>query len=119
MSSSVRPPGSPGAPPISPAGSGQVGETSPGSAALKSQAPASAPGGAGASDSASASPSAEWLRRLDAGEVTKSQAIEGLVAQAVEAHGGARLSVAQRGELADVLRQTLLGDPVLGALLGE
>jgi hypothetical protein len=92
-----------------------VGGTAAGSAALKSQAPASAPGASPASSSAS--PSAEWLRRLDAGEVTKNQAIEGLVAQAVEAHGGARLSAAQRSELADVLRQTLLGDPVLGALL--
>jgi len=58
------------------------------------------------------------LRRLDAGEVTKTQAVEGLVAQALEASGGARLNAAQRSELADVLRQTLLNDPALGALLG-
>jgi hypothetical protein len=55
---------------------------------------------------------------LEVGEVTKTQAVEGLVAQALEAHGGARLSAAQRAELSDVLRSALLEDPVLGELLG-
>lgn len=112
MSSSIRPPGAPPAPssvdevgPLreGPAG---VGESDP----MRQARPSS-------SEGVASSPTAEWLRRLDAGEVTKDQAIAGLVAQAVEAHGGARLSAAQRHELADVLRQTLLNDPVLGTLL--
>jgi hypothetical protein len=116
MSSPIRPPGSPGS---SPAGLGSVGETAPSSAPAKSQATSGSAGAAASSTTeTSASPTADWLRRLDAGEVSKSQAVEGLVAQAVEASGGARLSAAQRNELAEVLRQTLLNDPALGALLG-
>ena len=118
MSSSIRPPGTP--PPAS-AGLGAAGEVAgsatqvqPG-AGDKVQGASAGPSQTGALDS----PSADWLRRLDAGEISKSQAIDGLVAQALEAQGGARLSAAQRGELAEVLRQTLLGDPVLGSLLGE
>jgi hypothetical protein len=116
MSSPIRPPGSAGP---SPAGLGSVGEAAPSSAPAKSQGTTGATGAAPSSTSeTSASPAADWLRRLDAGEISKSQAVEGLVAQAVEASGGARLSPAQRNELADVLRQSLLNDPVLGGLLG-
>jgi len=64
------------------------------------------------------SPSATWIRRLEAGEVTRAEAIEGLVSHAVEQHGGATLSVARRMELEGVLRAALLDDPVLGRLLG-
>ena len=116
MSSSIRPPGTP---PPAAAGLGHVGEAAPGATTPQAGRGAGVQAGATSETGAPSSPSAEWLRRLDAGEVSKSQAIEGLVAQALEAQGGARLSAAQRGELADVLRQTLLGDPVLGALLGE
>lgn len=117
MSSPIRPPGSTGP---GPTGLGSVGEAAPSAGPTKSQGTAgAAPSQTSSTGATSQSPTADWLRRLDAGEVTKSQAIEGLVSQAVEASGGARLSPAQRSELADVLRQTLLGDPVLGALLGE
>jgi hypothetical protein len=65
------------------------------------------------------SPTSVWLSRLSAGEITKQQAIDGLVEQALSAQGTTRLSLAQRSELSEVLRATLLGDPVLGQLLGE
>jgi hypothetical protein len=121
MSAPIRPPGSP---PPGLTGPGSLGEAAPGASAVQSGRPAQvAPGaasaGAAEAQAAAPSPSTEWLRRLDAGEISRQQAIEELVAQALEAQGAARLSAAQRSELADVLRQTLLGDPVLGALLGE
>jgi hypothetical protein len=64
------------------------------------------------------SPSVELLARLDAGELTREQAVEGLVAQALEVHGGARLPAAQRAELESVLRAALEDDPTLAQLLG-
>jgi hypothetical protein len=64
-------------------------------------------------------PTAAWLQKLHAGEVTREQAVEGLVAQAIESHGGARLSHAYRQELEAVLRAALLDDPVLGGLLRQ
>lgn len=112
MSSSIRPPG---APPPGPAGLDAVSELQSGKAAAPS-----APEAAGAQPQTASveSPAGAWLRRLSAGEVSKQEAVEGLVAQAVEAQGGARLSAGQRAELADVLRDALLNDPVLGELLG-
>jgi len=59
------------------------------------------------------------LRRLEAGEVTRGQAIDGLVAQAVEQRGGSHLSPSLRAELEGVLRAALMEDPVLGRLLGD
>jgi hypothetical protein len=67
----------------------------------------------------SQSPTGVWLSRLSAGEITKQQAIDGLVEQALSAQGAARLNAAQRSELSEVLRASLLGDPVLGRLLGD
>jgi hypothetical protein len=64
-------------------------------------------------------PTGIWLSRLSAGEITKQQAIDGLVEQALSAQGTARLNAAQRAELSEVLRASLLGDPVLGRLLGD
>jgi hypothetical protein len=64
-------------------------------------------------------PSAAWIRRLEAGEVTRAEAVEGLVAEAVERHGGAQLPPALRGQLEGVLRTALLEDPVLSRLLGD
>ncbi len=63
-------------------------------------------------------PTAAWLRQLETGEVTGQQAVEGLVRQALEAHGGAALRPAQRAELEQVLRAALLDDPVLRELIG-
>lgn len=112
MSSSIRPPG---APPVGTTGPSSIGDLKPeqagGAQGVRAQDAAQA-------KPATETPTSQWLRRLEAGEVTKAQAVEGLVAQAVDAHGGARLSASQRAELADVLREALLGDPVLGELLG-
>jgi hypothetical protein len=112
MSSSIRPPG---APPPGPTGLDGVSDLKPGQTDAVASSQAAGQTGAAA---ATESPTGAWLRRLSAGEVSKEQAVEALVAQAVEAHGGARLSAAQRAELSDVLRDALLGDPVLGELLG-
>lgn len=58
------------------------------------------------------------LARLQAGEVTREQAIDGLVHEALEASGAMRLPAAQRSELEGVLRGVLLDDPTLARLLG-
>jgi hypothetical protein len=134
VSTSIRPPGSaPG-----PAGldgvdahaldtpestsKANAGVTETSVAARSSQAgPVSATAQAGQAQAAATqeTPSARWIRRLEAGEVTRAEAIEGLVAQAVERKGGARLSPQLRSELEAVLRTALLEDPVLGRLLGD
>jgi hypothetical protein len=61
---------------------------------------------------------ASVIARLEAGEVTREQAIEGLVQEALALHGGGRLPAAQRAELEAVLRSALLDDPTLSRLLG-
>jgi hypothetical protein len=58
------------------------------------------------------------LARLQAGELTREQAVDALVTQALELHGGARLPAPQRAELSSVLRAALLHDPALASLLG-
>ena len=116
MTSSIRPPG---APPAGSPGLQGVQELEPGAAASETAASGrAAPAAQGAEAQAAGGPTGEWLRRLEGGEVTKSEAVEGLVAQALESHGAGRLSAAQRAELAEVLRSALLEDPVLGELLG-
>lgn len=112
MSTSIRPPGGPASGTSGIDGTSEINRTEPGGTsegvtgtAAASQAPVGVE-----------SPTAVWLRRLEAGEVTRHEAVEGLVADAVAAHG-AHLSVAQQSELSDVLRATLLDDPVLGRLL--
>lgn len=114
MSASIRPPGTP---PPTPSGLSEIEAQRPdgleagreSGRASESSAPAEG----------SQSPTSVWLSRLSAGEITKQQAIEGLVEQALSARGAARLDPAQRSELSDVLRASLLGDPVLARLLGE
>lgn len=66
-----------------------------------------------------ASPSEGWLNKLQAGEVTREQAIDGLVQQAMDNHGVSHLPPAQRSALEQVLRATLLDDPVIARLLGD
>lgn len=61
---------------------------------------------------------ASVVARLESGEVTREQAIDGLVEEALALHGGARLPAAQRAELEAVLRSALLDDPTLSRLLG-
>jgi hypothetical protein len=75
---------------------------------------AAAPAGA----SAAQSPTATWLNKVASGEATRAEAVDALVAQALEAQGGAKLSPAQRTELESILRSALLEDPVLSRLLG-
>jgi hypothetical protein len=75
---------------------------------------AAAPAGADAAQS----PTAAWLHKVATGEATRAEAVDALVAQALEAQGGAKLSPAQRSELEGILRSALLEDPVLSRLLG-
>ena len=123
MSTSIRPPGGPAAPGATDiAALSDVQGTEAASPLDKSAGVGGAAGASGAAPTqgarAAESPSAALLSRLQAGEVTREQAIEGLVAQALEVHGGARLPPAQRTELQQVLRAALLDDPALGRLLG-
>ncbi len=116
MSASIKPPA--GSAPSTTGVQGSA-DIKPAAAADTSavQAPAthaSHAAGAAASESASAA----LLRKLETGEVTRQQALDGLVSQALEVHGGARLPAAQRAELEQVLRATLLDDPVLARLIG-
>lgn len=116
MTASIRPPGGP---PIAP---GATGIEGPSEVHADQPVPV---GQAGAANRVAPAQTAEvqgpteaLLSRLEAGEVTREQAIEGLVTQALELHGGARLPPAQRSELAGVLRAALLEDPALVRLLG-
>jgi hypothetical protein len=123
VSTSIRPPGGSGPGPLEVDGPGtsQAAEkvgTPQGSAAAASTASATQAQAAQAS-AAQETPTASTLRRLEAGEITREQAIDGLVAQALERHGGANLPPTLRAELAGVLRSALLEDPVLGRLLGD
>jgi hypothetical protein len=126
VSTSIRPPGSgPGSvglgsieTPEAASGAGGVTETG-GTQRAASTGAAGSVNAAGTPQAGSTGETnaASWIRRLEAGEVTRAEAIEGLVAQAVERQGGARLPAHLRNELADVLRAALLEDPVLGRLL--
>ncbi len=118
MSSPIRPPTGPRPSPSGVEGASetravdrtQVDGAAPASGAAPTASPAAAP--------AASSPTAAWLERLQAGEVTREQAIDGLLAEALRAHGGDALSPSHRAELEGVLRAALLDDPVLGGLLG-
>jgi hypothetical protein len=121
VSASIRPPAG------STPGSAGIGELPEAGAASELQgAEAASPSGVGRSEasrseaarSAEPSPTSSWIQRLEAREISRAEAIEGLVAQALETHGGARLPPAQRSELEGLLRSALLEDPVLGRLLG-
>lgn len=115
MSTPVRPPGGPSSPTVGGIdASAEVAPTKPSATtevarATRLETPDAAPP-AGSTESV--------ITRLQAGELTREQAIDALVGQALERHGGSRLPVAQRGELAGVLRDALLHDPALGRLLG-
>jgi hypothetical protein len=121
VSTSIKPPtGSPGgAAGIEGAGDvADVADVADVSAGQAGRVGAADSASAAASASAAQSPTGTWLHKLASGEVTRAEAVEGLVAQAVEAQGGARLSPAQRSELEGLLRGALLEDPVLSRLLG-
>ncbi len=103
MSVSIKPPGGPGV----------VGVDGPGEAA-----PSAAVGVGDASPASVQSPSATLVAKLDAGEITREQAIDGMVAEALSALGASKLPAAQRAELEGVLRTALAEDPTLNKLLG-
>lgn len=115
MSTSIRPPAGSPLGPSALDGPSSVGHSESAESAGVRNAASSAPAAQAAPTS---SPTGVWLARLEAGEVTRSQAIDGLVAQALEVHGAASLPAAQRAELSGLLRSALLEDPVLGRLLG-
>lgn len=104
----IKPPGG-GPGPIE--GSEGAAELDAAQGASESQAPAQATGQAEGGTAA-------WLQRVDAGEITAEQAVDGIVAQALEAPGAAALSNSQRAELESSLRAALLDDPSLRALVG-
>jgi len=113
----IRPPGGPVIPGVS--GVEGASEIQPGQAVdVGAVAGAERAGQAAASEAMGPTPTADVLARLEAGELTREQAIESLVAEALEVHGGARLPPAQRNELTSVLRAALMDDPALGRLLG-
>lgn len=114
MSASIKPPtgSAPGVSDVQ--GTADIQPSSATDASAVRGAAAQTTAAAGQTESASAA----WLRQLEAGEVTRQQAIDGLVAQALEKHGAARLPASQRQELEHVLRAALLDDPVLSGLLG-
>ena len=115
MSTPVRPPGGPSSPGVGGIDpTAEVASSKPSAAAevarsARIETPEAAP---------AAGSTASVIARLQAGELTREQAIDALVAQALELHGGSRLPATQRSELAGVLRDALLHDPALGRLLG-
>jgi hypothetical protein len=119
VSPSIRPPGSTPGAGIGDAadvgGVGAAGEVHGSEATAASEATRSSEAARAAQPEGA---TAAWIRRLEAGEIGRAEAIEGLVAHALEAHGGAQLPPAQRVELEGLLRSALLEDPVLGRLLG-
>lgn len=110
MSASIKPPGGPGV-----VGVESLGEVAPGDAATVSGATSSQ---ATSPTATVDSPSAALLARLDAGEITREQVIDGMVAEALSALGASKLPAPQRAELESVLRSALAEDPTLGRLMG-
>jgi hypothetical protein len=72
---------------------------------------------AGAGTSQLQGATAEVLSQLSTGAISRDQAIEALVSEALARHGAGRLGPSQQADLASVLRAALLDDPVLGGLL--
>jgi hypothetical protein len=116
LSNPIRPPGGPQ--PASIAGVESAADVSAGESSSSVGAGERAGRAAAAGSSDVQGPSEALLARLSAGEVTREQAIEGLVREALEANGAAGLSGARRSELEAILRSALLDDPTLGRLLG-
>jgi hypothetical protein len=120
MSTSIRPPGGPAA--TGPAELEQLSEAQAGQQAGQTSSATREAAAASRAETAHGteveSPAASVLAQLDRGEVTREQAIDALVIQALETHGGAALPAARRHELAAVLRSALLDDPALSRLLG-
>lgn len=123
MSTPIRPAGGPLAPGVSGLDSAVTGASDVEGSAGVASTEASA---SKAIDQAVSAPlgtevhgaTATLLARLEAGEVTREQAIDGLVREALDVHGGQALPPAQRAELEAVLRTALLDDPTLSRLLG-
>lgn len=119
MSTAIRPPGGPST--VGAADLGAASEVeSAGDAAGTSAVDKAGAAGAVAPTSTHQvqSPTAALLARLDAGEITREQAIESLVSEALSAPAVSRLADAQRAELESIVRASLLEDPTLARLLG-
>jgi len=114
VGSSIKPPGAGSPDAIDAADAAGAAETLSEAEQSASAKGADAPEGAGATQGGTEA----WIARLDAGEVTREQAVDGIVAEALEAHGGSQLDPARRSELEGVLRDALQDDPVLGVWLG-
>jgi len=108
VSGSIKPPGG-GSTPIDPLAEAE------GLAQADEAAGSAAP--EGAREPAAPTGTAAWLERLDTGQITPEQAVDGIVSEALESHGAGRLDPARRAELESVLRAALLEDPTLSALL--
>jgi hypothetical protein len=122
MSTAIRPPGGPSPAGAADSAAGLEVESSVGAGGASALEGSRAAGAADAVTPAAAqqvqSPAGALLSRLDAGEITREQAIESLVAEAIAAPGVAHLPAAQRAELETILRASLLDDPTLSRLLG-
>jgi hypothetical protein len=119
MSTAIRPPGGPSAAGAADIAAASDVESSVGAGGASALDRTGALGAVAAPAAAAVeSPTGALLARLDAGEITREQAIESLVAEAISAHGVSHLPAAQRAELETILRASLLDDPTLARLLG-
>jgi len=122
MSTAISPPGTATAAGAADIAAGSDVESSVGAGGASALERSGAAGALGAVAAPAApqvdSPTGALLSRLDAGEITREQAIESLVAEAISAHGVSHLPAAQREELETILRASLLDDPTLARLLG-
>lgn len=116
MTSSIKPPGGPGA---LDSGPSPLTESAPAAGADRISATpetTSAHTAASAAEQAAPSGAAGWLQRFESGEISREVAIDGIVSQAMRTHETGALSAAQRLELETVLRDALANDPTLSAL---
>jgi hypothetical protein len=119
MSTAIRPPGGPNTVGAADIDAASEIESTTGSAEVSGLDKAGAAGAVAPTSAQQVeSPTASMLARLDAGEITREQAIETLVAEALSAPGVSHLADAQRSELESIVRASLLEDPTLARLLG-
>lgn len=124
MTSSIKPPGSPGIP--SPAGSPADAPKSTAEAsfqdAIGDVANASSleqVGGANAAGAAAQTSPLDLAARLQRGEITAAQAVDQLVEKALASPEAQLLGEAGRAQLEQHLRDELANDPSLEAMVGE
>lgn len=119
MTSPIKPPSGPPVAPLTGPGTGadaRVG--SPAGEAFKASLDAVA-GGAGTSSVAELSGAQQLAASLRAGELTPAQALDAMVAQALQSPDALRLEPAARAALEQHLRTMLAEDPSLQELTGD